>query len=370
MNQEELTILNIGENLDNLMNLDPRGYGVCRILYSAAREYTKEPLTINSAKKLISTLKEGDFVYIMTGFVLLPFKKAEMDGIVSSLLLARALVKGFNVKPIIVCPRDNIKAVENLSYVIGLHFYDNIEELKEYPLSLAGISFTKNADEAEKQADELINKATPSAVISIECPGANSLGVYHNAVGKDVSALEAKQDILFTKLKKKGILNIAIGDLGNELGMGTIKEHLEKYVPYAAEGGCSCGCGGGIAASVKADNIITATVSDWGCYGLIAALSYLMKNLEIMHTKEMEEDALITASRSGMIDMYGDLIPAIDGCGMIMNSSIVNLMRESIKSAMKLEKTCATWFEKVLELGFYESQANNDFKNEPLENII
>ncbi|AGK99543.1 hypothetical protein [Clostridium pasteurianum] len=48
MNQEELTILNIGENLDNIMNLDPRGYRVCRILYSAAREYTKEPLVMNS----------------------------------------------------------------------------------------------------------------------------------------------------------------------------------------------------------------------------------------------------------------------------------------------------------------------------------
>lgn len=356
MNQEELTILNIGENLDNLMNLDPRGYGVCRILYSAAREYTKEPLTMNSAKKLVSTLKEGDLVYIMTGFVLLPFKKAEMDGIVSTMLLARALVKGFNVKPVIVCPKDNIKAVENLAYVVGLHFHDNIEELKEYPLSIAGITFTKDAMKAGTQADELIAKGLPGAVISIECPGANSVGVYHNAVGKDVTELEAKQDILFTKLKEKGVLNISIGDLGNELGMGTIREHLEKYVPYAAKGGCSCGCNGGILASVKADNIITATVSDWGCYGLIAALAYLKKDLNIMHTKEMEKEAMVTASRSGMIDMYGDLIPAIDGCGLSMNTSIVNLMRECVQSSIKLEETCAAWFEKVIELGFYEKQ--------------
>lgn len=357
MNQQELTILNMGENLDNLMNLDPRGYGVCRILYSAAREYTKEPLTINSAKKLVKTLKEGDLVYIMTGFVLLPFKKPETDGIVSSLLLARALVKGFNVKPVIVCPKENIKAVENLAYVVGLHFHDNIEDLNEYPLSLAGIEFTKDINEAGKQADELIAKGLPSAVISIECPGANSLGVYHNAIGMDVSPLEAKQDILFIKLKERGVLNIAIGDLGNELGMGTLKEHLEEYVPYAAKGSCKCGCDGGILASVKADNIITATVSDWGCYGLIGALAYLKRDLNIMHTKEMERDALITASRSGMIDMYGDLIPAIDGCGLEINTSIVNLMRECIASAIKLEKTCKTWFEKVIELGFYEDEA-------------
>ena len=41
MDQKALTDLNIGENLDNLANLDPRGYGVCRILYKASREYNE-----------------------------------------------------------------------------------------------------------------------------------------------------------------------------------------------------------------------------------------------------------------------------------------------------------------------------------------
>ena len=43
MTNEELTIYNMGENLDTLMNLDPRGYGVCRILYASSRAYTGEP---------------------------------------------------------------------------------------------------------------------------------------------------------------------------------------------------------------------------------------------------------------------------------------------------------------------------------------
>lgn len=369
MNQKELTIYNLGENLDNLMNLDPRGYGVCRILYKAAREYTKKPLTINAAEKLMDTLKEGDLVYIMTGFVLRPFKKAEMDGIVSTMLLARALVKGFGVKPVIICSENNMKAVENLAYAVGLHFHDTIEGLDEYPLSVAAVPFTKNADEAPQMAEKIIAKGLPSAVISIECPGANRKGVYHNAVGLEVTELEAKQDVLFNKLKAKGVLNIAIGDLGNEIGMGTIKEHLEEYVPYAAEGTCSCGCNGGIIAETAADNIITATVSDWGCYGLIAALAYLKKDMNIMHTKKMEEEAMVTASRSGMIDMYGDLIPAIDGFGLEINCSIVNLMRECIDSAMKLEKTCATWFDKVLELGFFEEKDYAETLNEKVRKI-
>ncbi|NRW45159.1 hypothetical protein DFH76_002509 [Clostridium beijerinckii] len=303
----------------------------------------------------MNTLKDGDLVYIMTGFVLLPFKKAEMDGIVSSMILARALVKAFNVKPVIICPEDNMEAVKNLAQVIGVHLYDSIEELKEYPISIAAIPFTKDENVAAKQADEIIAKGLPSAVISIECPGANSIGVYHNAVGLNVTELEAKQDILFTKLQGKGVLNIAIGDLGNEIGMGTISEHLEEYIPYAAKGKCNCGCNGGIAVATKADNIITATVSDWGCYGLIAAIAYLKKDLEILHTKELQEEAMIVASRSGMIDMYGWLVPAIDGFGLSMNLSIVNLMRECVSYSIKLEDTCATWFDKVIELGFYEN---------------
>jgi hypothetical protein len=309
---------------------------------------------MNAAKKLASTVKEGDFTFILTGFSLLPFGKPETDGIISAMLLARALVKAFNAKPVIICPEENLEAVKNLAYCIGLHLYTSLEDLKKYPVSMAVIPFTKDAEKAPALADEIISQGMPSAVISIECPGANKNGKYHNATGLDVTHLEAKMDVLFEKLQEQGVLNIAIGDLGNEIGMGTIGEHLYKYIPYAREGACRCGCGGGIAVKTKADNIITATVSDWGCYGMIAALAYLKKDLDILQSPELEEDAMITAAKSGMIDMYGWLIPAIDGFGTSMNKSIVNLMRECVSYTMKLEKTCETWFEKVIELEFYE----------------
>ncbi len=350
MTQQELTVLNLGQSLDDLANLDPRGYGVCKILYKASREYTGAPLCMNAAQKLIDTVKEGDFVYIMTGFVLRPYKKAEMDGIVSSMLLCRALVKAFGAKPVIICPEDNLEAVKNLSACVGLHLFEDIDTLKEIPVSMGVITFTKDASKAPLQADKIIAKAAPSAVISIECPGANQLGCYHNAVGLDVTALEAKQDILFEKLQAMGVVNIAIGDLGNEIGMGTISDTLKKYIPYARKGACNCPCKGGIAVKTKADNIITATVSDWGCYAMIASLAFLKDDIDIMHTSELEKEAMICASRSGMIDMYGWLIPAIDGFGPEITLPIVSLMREMVISALKLKNTCKTWFEKVEEL--------------------
>jgi hypothetical protein len=356
MTQEELTLLNVGQNLDQLMNLDPRGYGVCRILYKGARKYTGKPLTVNAAEQLVKSVKEGDLVYIITGFVLLPFKKAEMDGIVSSMLFARALVKAFGAKPVVICPEDNLLAVENLAYDMGLHLYKDIETVKKYPVSMAVIPFTKDIERAPIQADKLIAEGLPSAVVTIEAPGANRLGVYHNATGLDLSELESKADVLFKKLQAAGVTNISIGDLGNEIGMGTLKDHLYKYIPYAAPEACRCPCKGGIAAETAADNIVTATTSDWGAYGMIAALAFLKGNLDIMISPELERQAIRTASRSGMIDMYGWLIPAIDGFNEEINVTIVQLMRELVRNASSSEvkKLNETWFKKTIDLKFFE----------------
>ena len=308
---------------------------------------------MNAALKLNQTVKEGDIVYIMTGFVLRPYRKAEMDGIVSAALLCRALVLAFGAKPVIVCPKANYEAVRQLAPCVGLHLREDTAQLREIPVSMGVICFTGDPELAPHQAEEIIQRDHPAAVISVECPGANEKGVYHNATGLDVTELEAKQDVLFEKLQAMGVLNIAIGDLGNEIGMGAIHDTLETYIPYAARNACRCGCGGGIAVRTKADNIITATVSDWGCYAMIAALAYLKEDPDIMHTPELEQKTMETACHSGMIDMYGWCIPAIDGFGKSMNMTIVNLMRECVSYALRLEDTCKTWFEKVIDKGFF-----------------
>lgn len=356
MSNEELTIYNIGENLDSLMNLDPRGYGVCRILYGGSRAYTGEPLTMHSAKKLVENVKSGDFVFIITGFILLPHKAPEMDGIVSSMLLARSIVHGFDANPVIICPQDNIEAVKKCASVVGLHCYEDLDKVSEFPISMGVIPFTKDQNMAEEQAEQIISKVLPKAVIAIEAPGANECGEYHNAVGVNVTVLEAKTDILFRKLKDRGVLNIAIGDLGNEMGMGTIGEHIKKYVPYAAKNQCKCDCHGGILAATKADNIITATVSDWGCYGLMAATAYLKKDLNIFHKGDMEMEVMRVATRSGIVDMTGSLIPGIDGFNTKMNVNIVELMRQCAGYAIKYEGKSDHWYENVLAKGFFQNK--------------
>lgn len=355
MTQKEITLLNLGSSLDDLANLDPRGYGVCKLLYRAAREYTGAPLCVNAARRLAETLNDGGLVYIMSGFVLHPFKKAETDGLIGSVLLARALVEAFGAKPVIICPEEGLAAVERLAECVGLGLYKSVKEVCENSGSTGVLIFTNDSERAEECADMIISQGIPHAVISIECPGANEKGVYHNATGIDVTCLEAKQDILFEKLCGMGVLNISIGDLGNEIGMGAIGEYIKEKIPYAGEGGCRCGCGGGILARTKADNIITATVSDWGCYALIAMLAYILGNPDIMHDSELEKKMMTAAGEGGLIDMSGESIPAIDGFGIEITCSVVALMKELVRSTLRLEDSCKTWFKKTIGLKSFES---------------
>jgi len=343
MTQQALTELNVGQNLDDLMNLDPRGYGVCRILYTAARARAGEPLSIHLAKKLRETAKPGDLVFILTGFILLPHKQPEMDGIVGAVLLARALVHGLDVKPVLIVPPSCIDAVRQLAAVVGLHVYDSIAMIRELPASMAIYAFPIGSSQAEATAETLIAEGLPSLVIATEAPGANAFGRYHTSMGLDVTDLEAHSDILYRKLQAKGIPALAVGDLGNEIGMGAISGHLERFIPRASN----------IAANTVADALLTATVSDWGVNAIIAALAFLLEDPDVLHTPETQREAMLIASRAGMVDMSGWLVPNIDGFDLEMNQMLVGLMRRCIEYPLKLRKSCAHWFDAVLERGFY-----------------
>ena len=216
MNKKELTLLNIGDDLDSLMNLDPRGYGVCRILYDGARRFTGEPLCVNGAKGLVNNIKKGEKVFILTGFVLLPWNEAETDGIISSAIFARFLINAFGAKPVMIVPEQCTKAIISMSRVLDFEVTTDIDNIPDGAVCI--VEYTKSKDEEEKQADEILSHGLPCAIISNEAPGRNKNGYYHNAVGINTTDYEAKYDVLFKKCQKLGIYNLSIGDLGNEIG--------------------------------------------------------------------------------------------------------------------------------------------------------
>ena len=297
------------------MNLDPRGYGVCRILYAGARKFTGEPISTHAAKGLIANIKKGEKVFILTGFVLHPWNEAETDGIISSCVFARFLMRAFDAKPVMIVPEQCKKAIKAIGNVLYFKTTDDID--------------------------------------NIEAPGRNKNGYYHNAVGVNTSDLEAKFDILFMRCQKLGIFNLSIGDLGNEIGMAAIEDHIRKYVPYAELGGCKAGTGFGILASSAADNIITATVSDWGCDALMAATAFLIGKPQLLHNEEDQSAAMDAAAAVGMLDMYGEPRPYIDGIGKSINIPMLSMMKALIEYPATVEDKTDDWFKNTIKKGFF-----------------
>ena len=352
MNKKDLMLLNIGDDLDSLMNLDPRGYGVCRILYDGARRFTGEPLCVNGAKGLVNNIKKGERVFILTGFVLLPWNEAETDGIISSAIFARFLINAFGAKPVMIVPEQCTKAIISMSRVLDFEVTTDIDNIPDGAVCI--VEYTKSKDEEEKQADEILSHGLPCAIISNEAPGRNKNGYYHNAVGVNTTDYEAKYDVLFKKCQKLGIYNLSIGDLGNEIGMAAIEEHIRKYIPYAEEGGCKAGTGFGILSDTAADNIITATCSDWGCNALMAATAFLLGDTSLFHSIEDQASAMDAAAGAGMLDMYGKARPYIDGIGKNINLPLIAMMKSIIEYPSTVEDKTAEWFSRTIDKGFFE----------------
>lgn len=352
MNKKDLMLLNIGDDLDSLMNLDPRGYGVCRILYDGARKFTGEPLCVNGAKGLVNNVKKGEKVFILTGFVLLPWNEAETDGIISSTIFARFLIKAFGAKPVMIVPEQCTKAIISMSRVLDFEVTTDIDNIPDGAVCI--VEYTKSKDEEEKQADEILSHGLPCAIISNEAPGRNKNGYYHNAVGINTTDYEAKYDVLFKKCQSLGIYNLSIGDLGNEIGMAAIEEHIRKYIPYAEEGGCKAGTGFGILSDTAADNIITATCSDWGCSALMAATAFLLGDTSLFHSIEDQASAMDAAAGAGMLDMYGKARPYIDGIGKNINLPLIAMMKSIIEYPSTVEDKTSEWFSRTIDKGFFE----------------
>jgi hypothetical protein len=98
-------------------------------------------------------------------------------------------------------------------------------------------------------------------VIAIERSGLTASGRPRNMRGEDVGTYTAALDAVFTAGPWR---TIAIGDGGNEVGMGSLPPGLiAASVPF----------GDHILCVTPAEHLVVAGVSHWGAYGLIAALA-------------------------------------------------------------------------------------------------
>jgi hypothetical protein len=314
---------NFGESIDRLLNVDVVGRGIIHNLYNRARQIENAPLALHAATALFNTVKSGDNVILTTGFPIPPTMVPETDGPLGAVVLARAFHTVLGANSIVVAEEDALDVTAALAKAIEIpaskpEQHDDVMVFRGFPL-------------AEKIATDystsLLNEFQPSALVAIEKVGRNRRGIYHKMNGNDISNYAIKVDPLFVEAETKGILTIGIGDGGNEIGMGQILDAVRQYVPNGAM--CKCPCRGGIACETTTRHLVTATVSNWGAYGIAACLSALNGTVEALHSGDKERILLMEASRKGAVDgVTGESTPSCDGLSEETHVHFVELLRE------------------------------------------
>jgi multisubunit Na+/H+ antiporter MnhF subunit len=171
-------------------------------------------------------------VLIGTGFPVLD--TFETDGPVGAIALYNVL-QSLGATPVLVCgaPLANVLAEDY-----------RVHEIKVGPHA-----------EQEQEAQAGLAKYNPSLIISIERPGQAADGKYYNMRSEDISPRAACFDSF---LRQAECASIAIGDGGNEIGMGNLAPALRELNIVAADTPC--------------DELVIADVSNWAALGLIALL--------------------------------------------------------------------------------------------------
>lgn len=182
-------------------------------------------------------LENKGTVLIGTGF---PVRGTyETDGPIGAICLYNVLKK-LSCKPVFVC-------APPIAGILQKHF-----DTEVIPIL--------NREDSLPHVLDILEKSKPSLVMSVERPGAAEDGRYYNMRGDDITDFAAKYDLFFELAQCP---SIAFGDGGNEIGMGNVLEILAPLPITPSVTTC--------------DELIVATVSNWGVYGVIAALSHLTR---------------------------------------------------------------------------------------------
>ena len=200
-------------------------------------------------------------VAIVTGFYILTAGKHETDGPPGAIAIGNALQE---------LGREVVYITDVHTVPMMRDWLGDKAEVVEFPVS---------GEEASREAARrLVEDLEPALLVTIERCGRNASDVYLNMLSRDITEYTARLDYLF----ELGIPSVGIGDGGNEIGMGNLAEHIPPVDRLPDE-----------PAVTEVDRLILASVSNWGGYGLVAALSRLVgRNL----LPSVEDDArLITA---------------------------------------------------------------------------
>jgi hypothetical protein len=221
-----------------------------------------------------SELLHGQRVIVVTGFCIRAAMIGETDGPSGALAIADAL-------------RQLGKEVVLVSDVHSSGLLAAGAALFGAPFATVELSLAQ--EQADRQIDELIASFRPTQVLAIERPGNAADGHRYSMRGEILDDLVPAADRLLAA--RPAQRTIAIGDGGNELGLGGLRESLKARVAH----------GELIFCATPADYVIPAGISNWGAYALVAALSLLAGRL-LQRPPEHEHAVLAALVASGAVD--------------------------------------------------------------------
>ncbi len=218
----------------------------------------------------------------------------ESDGPISAISLYQVLVH-LDYEPVFACapPISRLLATGYSTYELPLVGWD------------ASRPIIKKA----------LQDLNPSLVISIERPGVTADGRYYNMRKEDITEFTAKFDLFFQECQCP---SIAFGDGGNEIGMGNVRQALAGLDIMPSVTTC--------------DELVIASVSNWGVYGVVAALSsHLGQDLFELIDPEPVANFLVA---NGCVDGVTKRKEASeDGFPIDISKSIIQQLRNLVMSS-------------------------------------
>lgn len=254
------------------------------------KEYLQKDYCKRAAEKLLQAPKGN--VLITTGFYVAGY--AETDGPTGTLAVARAL--------------------EGLGYhgiVITDKYCEGFFELKNISVEYVAI----NADPSVYE--EILAKYRPVYMISIERCGHNLENEYANMRGDSITGQTACIDTLFELAAEKKIPTIGVGDGGNEIGMGNVRQVILEKLELNP-------------CVVTVDDLIIATTSNWGAYALAAYMAKLSGKPVFITYEEIEEYMAQIVALGCVDGVTKQKKMGTDGFSMEIEKEIITSLREAI----------------------------------------
>jgi hypothetical protein len=256
---------------------------------SNLKDYLPADSYTEGAQFFLDEIRDTDGpIIITTGFYIAAAKAPETDGPPGAIAIGNALAE---------LGKEVIYVTD--SYAAPL-FTDDILETGRvvvFPIADHGTS--------KKFARKLRNEFKPAFLISIERAGLSQDKIYLDMAGRDITAYTAKIDYLFDGQEN----TLGIGDGGNEIGMGNLAQYIPAVETLPDNPAVTC-----------VTRLLLASISNWGGYGLVAALSKLTgKNL--LPAVDWEKEIIRKIIEKGAVDgVSGKAILAVDNLDLDKNA--------------------------------------------------